>query len=469
MLISRLAVYAIIVVCLTGCSGMTAAHLSDISNDNQVAQKDEREKLWRDNKGWLLSKLPKTKPLVRDILSALQENPDATSSCSDSSESGCAKLLNLLRQKMSQYRLVQPPDGFESFAIMDDDAAYVFRMTDWQFSGIASLTTGLYFTAPDVPLRRTDERSFAFVADNKTDTETVWTMYRRNILQKDRSPSTLGEYSLTRAELDSAGVPKQIDQLTLQQRYERELAKQGMAWRRRAQMKAITMCSCKSDQGNKSRNPDGHGGRGKHNRTTSPDSTTAVSTPAAATTMAEALQGKAHLNCSAGSGYVVTEEGIAAEVYRLTSNKEGTDAIIAATAKGIPGGFILFKYPVERVSTDILNPDAGRDLTLQIETMDGGNKLILNLRVDTGVSPGSLILAGDWYRGSGYRFGGKDISNAEFTTFFIRAFRDCAMKDSQGICKNIPDLFMSLQNPLILEEFVQYISGHYLNDSKKNH
>jgi hypothetical protein len=274
---------------------------------------------------------------------------------------------------------------------------------------------------------------------------------------------------VAQAELDAPGVPKQIDQYTLQQRYERELAKQGMAWRRRAQMKAITLCSSKSDQGNGSRKPDGRGGRGKHNRTTSPDPTTAVSTSAAATTMAEALQGKAHLNCSAGSGYVVTEEGIAAEVYRLISNKEGPDAIIAATAKGIPGGYILFKYPVGRESTDILNPDAGWDLILEIETIDGSSRLILNLRVDTGVSTGSLTLAGDWSRGTGYRIGDKDISNAEFTTFFIRAFRDCAMKDSQGICKNIPDLFMSLQNPLIAEEFVQYISGHYLGGAGKDH
>src|SRR5450631_1255776 len=343
MLISRLAAYAIIAVGLTGCTGMTTAHLSDKNDEKHVAQKDEREKLWQDTKGWLLLRLPKTEPLVRDILSALQENPDSKFSCSDFSESGCNKLLNLLRQKMNPYRLVQLPDGFGRFALMDGDAAYVFRMTDGTFSGIANLTASLYFAASDVPLRRSDERSFAFVADNKTDTETVWTMYRHNILEKNRSTSPLGEYTLTRAELDAAGVPKQIDQLTPQQRYEQELAKQGMAWRRRAQMKAITMCSKISDQGNGSRKPDGRGGRGKHNRTVSPESTTTGSTPVSATSMAEALQGKAHLNCNAGSGYVVTEEGIAAEVYRLIRSKEGTDAIIAATAKEIPGGVIRYK------------------------------------------------------------------------------------------------------------------------------
>ena len=56
---------------------------------------------------------------------------------------------------------------------------------------------------------------------------------------------------------------------------------------------------------------------------------------------------------------------------------------------------------------------------------------------------------------------GKDISTTEFATFFIRACRDCAMKNSQGACKSIPDVFMSFINPLIAEEFVQYISEHY--------
>jgi hypothetical protein len=179
--------------------------------------------------------------------------------------------------------------------------------------------------------------------------------------------------------------------------------------------------------------------------------------------MAEALQGKAHLNCNAGSGYVVTEEGIAAEVYKLIRSNEGTDAIISATAKEIPGGVIQYKYPVERERSDIMKPDAGKDMILQLESMNGSNRLNLNLRVDTGVSSGTLMLAGDWYVGNSYRIRGKNITTTEFATLFLRAYRDCAMKNSQGTCKSVPDLFMSLLNPLIAEEYVQYISDHYLN------
>jgi hypothetical protein len=467
MLISRFVVYITITASLTGCTGMKTAHLRDKSNQDQMAHKDEREKLWQDNKGWLLSKLPKTEPLVRDVLSASEGNPEAKYSCSDLSDVGCNKMFYLMRQKMSPYDLVLLPDGFGSFALIDGDYAYVFRMTDWTFSGIANLTTAIYFTVPDVPLRRTDERSFAFVDDNKTDTETVWTMYRRNIMDKGRSALTLGEYTLTRAELDAAGVPKQIDHLTPQLRSERELAKQGLVWRRRAQRKAIMICSSKSEPGNGARKPDGRGGKGKHNRTAPSESTTTGSTPASATTISEALQGKAHLNCNTGSGSVVTEDGIAAEVYRLIKNKEGFDAIIAATAKEIPGGVIQYKYTGGQEGIGIMNLDASRDMILQFETMDGNSKLNLNLRADTGVSTGSLTLVGNWNLGSGYHISDKDISKNELATLFIRAYRDCAMRNSEGICKNIPDLFMSLQNPLIAVEFIHYISDHYLSDAEK--
>ena len=467
MLSSRFVVCMTIAAGLNGCSGMTAAHVSDNSTQIQMVQKDERENLWQDNKGWLLSKLPKTEPLVRDIQSALEGYPDAKYSCSGLSDAGCNKLLNLLRQKLSPYNLAQLPDGFGRVALIDGGYAYVFRMTDWTFSGIANLSTDIYFSVQDVPLRRTDERSFAFVPDNKTDSETVWTMYHRNIMDQGGNASPLGEYTLTRAELDAAGVPKQIDLLTLPQRNERELAKQGMVWRRRAQMKAIAMCSSKPDSGSGSRKPDGRGGRGKHTRTTSQESTSTGSTPGSATTMADALQGKAHLNCNAGSGYVVTEDGIAAEVYSLTRSKEGSDAVIAATAREIPGGVIRFNYPVGKERIDSMNPDAGKEMILQIETMDDNNKLNLNLSSDTGVTAGTLALTGNWYLGSGYRIRGKDISTNDFAAFFIRAYRDCAMRNSEGICKNIPDLFMSLQNPLIAAEFLQYISDHYLSDAAK--
>src|ERR1035437_87985 len=104
MLISRLAVYTIIVVGLTGCAGMTAVRKSDNSEHNLMAQA-ESEKLWQENKGWLLSKLPKTYPLARDIVSALKENSDST--CSGPSGANCDKLFNILTHNLSPYRLEQ--------------------------------------------------------------------------------------------------------------------------------------------------------------------------------------------------------------------------------------------------------------------------------------------------------------------------------------------------------------------------
>src|ERR1035438_7719024 len=180
--ILRLVAVVIIVAGLAGCSEMKTAHLSDNVNPDQMAQKNESEKLWRDNKDWLLSNLPKTELIVQDIVSILQETPDSENSCSDPSSPGCDKLLNLLRQKLSKYRLVQLPNESGYLAIMNGDAAYVFRISDWTFSGIANLSRSLYFTVQDAPLRRTDSRSFAFVDDDKSDTTTLWTIYRRNIL-----------------------------------------------------------------------------------------------------------------------------------------------------------------------------------------------------------------------------------------------------------------------------------------------
>ena len=464
---SRLAMYAAIVTGLAGCNGMKAVHSSDNVDQKLVMQKDEREKLWQDNKDWLLSRMPKAGSLVRDIVSALEETTDSRHSCSGSVDDGCDKLLNLVRQKMSLYRLLQLPDEHMRFALLDGDTAYVFRISDWTFSGIANLATAIYFTAPDVPLKRTDGRTFAFVADDKNDMTTLWKIYRRNILHSERDVPLLGEYTLTRAELDAAGVPKQIDLLTPQQREERELAKQGRVWRKRAQMLAIRICSDKQEQRSGSRKADGRGGRGKHNRTASPESTTSGSTPLYAMTMAEALQGKAHLNCNAGSGYLVTEDGIAAEVYRLIKSKEGIDAIIAATAMEIPNGILQYRYPADQDNNDILKPDAGKEMILQIKPMKGSNELTLRLNADTGISAGFLVLAGEWYLDPDYRIQGKNISNSEFSTLFIRAFRDCAMKDAQGSCRSLPDLFMSLQNPLIAKEYVQYLLDHYLSGADK--
>jgi len=97
--------------------------------------------------------------------------------------------------------------------------------------------------------------------------------------------------------------------------------------------------------------------------------------------------------------------------------------------------------------------------------MKGDIKLELNLRADIGASAGLLLLPGDWYRNPGYRIQGKDISNTEFASLFLRTFRDCAMKDSQGICKTIPDLFMSFLNSSNSDEFVKYMSSHYFTVS----
>src|ERR1035437_7382037 len=101
----------------------------------------------------------------------------------------------------------------------------------------------------------------------------------------------------------------------------------------------------------------GGGGRGKHSHATTPESPATGQTEAPSSTMAEALQGKAHLNCKTGTGYVVTPYGIVGEVYRLVRDKEGTDAVISATAKEIPGGVIRYKYPVGRDNFNILQPD----------------------------------------------------------------------------------------------------------------
>ena len=448
---------------LTGCSGMTAVHLSDSSNQSQSVQRDMNDKLWQEHKGWLLSKLPKAVPLAQNIVSALHGTPGSQCSSSDPPFSGCEKLLELVRQKVSPCRLEFLPGVNGQFALVDGDAAYVFRMTDWTLLGIADLSTGLYFTVRDAPLRRSDDRSFAFVSNDETDATTYWTIYRRTILKKETEAPPLGEYSISRSELNTAGVPQQVDLLTVQQRSERELAKQGLSWRRRAQMKAIRMCSSdKQETGNGLSKQ----GKGKHKHSKSPESATAGSEAEAATTMADALQGKAHLNCKTGSGYVVTEDGIAAEVYRLIKIKDDINAIISVTAKEIPGGIIRYKYPVGQESIDIMNPASDMDMLVQIETTDSRNKLDLTIRADTGISTGTLVLPGDWYLGSGYRVSGKNLSSTEFGAFFIRAYRDCALKDSQGNCKSIPNLLIGFLNPLIAEEFVQYVADHYLGDGK---
>ena len=454
-----LAAFIVISVSLTGCAGMATSQ----TVPSQAVQEAGKDAQWRSHKTWLLSRLPKAEHLTQDILLALHENPGKGVCLPDSTNAGCDKLLGFLTQRMSQYKVQKLSEwmGQGRFAIIDTDTAYIFRMTDWTFSGIADLSGSLYYTSSNVPLIRTDGLSFIFAGDEQSDTTSTWSLYQRNITEKVDASLPVGEYKITRTELDTAGVPKQIDLLTPQQRSERELAKQGIVWQRRTQMEAIKMCSSKSDQKSSKMG----GGRGKHNHATTPDSTSTAKPDTTYTTMAEALQGKAHLNCKTGSGFVVTPDGIVGEVYRLVRDKDGADAIISATAKEIPGGVIRYRYPIGRDNFNILQPDATKDMIMQIETMKGDSKLELNLRADTGASAGLLLLPGDWYRNPGYRIHGKDISNAEFATLFLRTFRDCGMKDGQGVCKTIPDLFMSFLNSNNSDEFVQYLSSHYLTDS----
>jgi hypothetical protein len=463
-LISMMACLAV-AASLTGCAGITS--VQDVNNNppGQTVQQDRGEVLWRDNKAWLLSRLPRAEHIVQDILLVLHDYPNRDACLSNNAGEGCKKLVAFLRQRMNTYELKLLPEGLGSghYAFIDGDTAYVFRMTDWAFSGIANLSNNLYFTIPDAPLRRVDGMSFAFGADGKSDVTSFWSLYQHTITDNFHAPAPLpvGKYELTRTELDAAGVPKQIDLLTPQQRNERDLTKQGLTWQRRTQMEAIKICSASEQKA--SRKSDG---RGKRNRSLTPESTVTDSAAQTATTMTEALQGKAHLNCKTGTGYVVTPDGIAGEVYRLVRDSEGLDAVISATAKEIPGGVVRYRYPAVQENFNTFQPETTKDMVMQIETTSGDNKLELNLRADTGVSPRSLTLPGSWYSYPDYLIHGKNISNPEFAELFLRAYRDCLMKDVQGKCKNIPDFFMSLQNQLYAEEFVQYIFSNYLSKSK---
>ena len=96
--------------------------------------------------------------------------------------------------------------------------------------------------------------------------------------------------------------------------------------------------------------------------------------------------------------------------------------------------------------------------------MKGGNKLSLSLSLDTGIGYGSLVL-GDSDESSS-RILGKNLSKAEFASLFISIYRDCVIKDSQGTCKSIPDLFMSMLNPLIAQDIMKYMADNYLSPRK---
>jgi len=454
---------------LAGCSKLTPPHLTDVEQQ-QTVHEAEKERLWDYNKAWLLARLPRADEVARQVIMALDDYPGSKNVHSQEfSKADCKKMVDVMRHTLSGYRFVQLPDGPGYFALIEGDAAYVFDIENFNFSGVANLDKGLYFTVSDVPLERSDGRSFAFVADNKTDTTTDWALYQRNILEMAQwKSSTLGMHTIIRAELDAAGVAKQTDLLTPQQRGERELAKQGIAWRKRAQRKAIEMCSSQLESRSEGPKHGGLGGRSdRHSRNAAINPTAAGSSTGFTNNMAEALQGKAHLNCSSGTGYVLTEDGIAAEVKRLVkSGNSYMEVIIAATAREIPGGTMRFNYPVSQLQVNALGEEIGQEMVLEIESMKGGNKLSLSLRPDTGIGYGSLLLTGDSDDGSTSRILGKNLSKAEFASLFIRVYRDCAIKDSQGACKNIPDLFMSMLNPLIAQDIMKYMADNYLSSPR---
>jgi hypothetical protein len=460
----------LIALLLAGCSQFTSARLADVEQQQQAVHEVEKEKLWEYNKAWLLARLPRAIEISHLVITALDDYPGNKNVHSQEfSKADCEKIVDAMRHTLNGYKFDQLPDGPGYFALIEGDAAYVFDIENLNFSGVANLEKGLYFTVSDVPLLRSDGRSFAFVADNKTDTTTGWALYQRNILEMDQGKSSnLGMHTIIRAELDTAGVAKQTDLLTPQQRGERELAKQGIAWRKRAQRKAIEMCSSQLESRSEGPKRGGLGGRSdKHSRNAASKPTAAGSSTEFTKTMAEALQGKAHLNCGSGTGYILTEDGIAAEVKNLVKSGSGfMDVIIAASAREIPGGTMLYNYPVGQLQVNALGGEIGQEMVLEIESMKGGNKLSLSLRPDSGIGTGSLVLTGDSDDGSYSRILGKNLSNAEFASLFIRVYRDCAIKDSQGACKNIPDLFMSMLNPLIAQDIMKYMADNYLSSPK---
>lgn len=463
--------YLLLAVLLAGCAKLTTPNLADVEQQQQAVHEAEKERLWEYNKAWLLSRLPRAVEIVHQVIMTLDNYPGNKNVHSqDFNKADCEKIVDVMRHTLNGYKFVQLPDGPGYFALIEGDAAYVYDIENLDFSGVASLDKGLYFTVSDVPLERSDGRSFAFVADNKTDTTTDWVLYQRNILEMDQGKSSnLGTLTIVRAEFDAAGVTKQTDLLTPQQRGERELAKQGIAWRKRAQRKAVEMCGRQFES--RSEGPKHGGGLGgrsdKHSRNAAGNPMTAGSSTGITNTMAEALQGKAHLNCSSGTGYVLTEDGIAAEVKRLVKSGNGSmDVIIAATAREIPGGTMRFNYPVSQLQVNAVGEEIGQEMVLEIESMKGGNKLSLSLRPDSGIGYGSLVLTGDSDDVSSSRILGKNLLKAEFASLFIRVYRDCAIKDSQGACKSIPDLFMSMLNPLIAQDIMKYMADNYLSSPK---
>jgi hypothetical protein len=459
----------LLAVTLSGCARDRDVHLAD--NNRQLALAAEQNQVWEGNKGWLLGKLPQAARISQRVTTACKAYPGSKKlRASEYRRGDYDNLFDFMRAELPQYRVQRPPESPGHLILIEGDTAYLYDMIHLEFSGVANLATGLFFVAPDVPLERSDDRSFAFVANGKTDTTTSWYLFRRNILEQDQiGGQDLGSYRLSRAELDSAGVPRQLDFLTPQQREERELAQQGTAWRYRAETRVAQFCS-KQEARDGSKKSGGHGRRGGlGNR---PAASGTGETPAEASsgsdsTVTESQKGQARLNCRTGSGYILIDSGITAEVSNLLRNREGElSPLISSTSKEMTGATMTYSYPGDTAQGSSIWDGRAGEITLEFKSSDGGNQLNLNLSPDKGITGASLVLQGDWHT-----LLRKEVSRSELGDLFIRAYRDCAIKNRQDTCKSVPELFVSMLNAGMAQDLVSYISEHYIEPAhaaKKN-
>ena len=455
--------YLLIAVTITGCAQGRDAHLADTYQQQQLAKAVEQNQVWDGNKDWLLAKLPQAALCAQRVIAAFSTYPGSKKlRDSEYSQSDYDKLLEFMRTELREYRVQRPPESAGHLILIDGDAAYLYDMIHLDFLGVASLEKGLFFAVSDVPLERSDDRSFAFVANGKTDSTTSWYLFRRNVLDQDQvGGQDLGTYSISRVELDRAGVAKQVDFLTPQRRDERELAQQGMTWRNRAEMKAVQFCSNKQGTRDGSQNQGFRGRRGgMGNRSAANTGATENShdaTSGSDSTVTEPLNGQTRLNCRTGTGYILIDNGITAEVSSFLRNREGDfSPVIGTTSKEIIGGTMMFIYPTDTAQRSSTKDNRDREITLEYKSTNGSNRLNLNLSPDKGVTGASLVLPGDWYK-----ILGKEVTRSELGDLFIHAYRDCAIKDSQGVCKSVPELFVSLLNTSMAQDLVSYISEHY--------
>ena len=459
--------YLLIATILAGCARGRDAHLSDKYQQEQLAKAAVQNQVWDGNKDWLLAKLPQASLIAQRVTSVFSAYPDNKKlRSSEYIKSDYDKLFDYMHRELKEYRVQRPSQSAGHLVLIDGDAAYLFDMIHLEFLGIANLEKMLFFAASDVPLERSDDRSFAFVANGKTDTTTSWFLFRRDVIEQDQvGGQDLGTYSLSRAELDRAGVAKQADFLTPQQREEREMAQQGLTWRRRAEMKVVQLCRIQQGARDGSKKQGGHGKRGGMGNRSAANGGAAENptdaTPSPNSSVTEPLRGHANLNCRTGTGYILIDNGISAEVASISRSREGvTSPVISTTSKEITGGTMTYSYATDAAGSSIWDMP-GKDMTLEFKSADGSNKLNLNLSLDKGVTGASLILPGEWYPGSGYKILGENVTRSEFGDLFIHAYRDCAIKDSQGACKSVPELFVSLLNAGMAQDLVNYISEHY--------